>query len=41
MKINILKPFLFFLILGLTACSSNDSNEEENSIPEKILMITM
>jgi len=35
MKINILKPFLLFIILGLTACSSNDSNEDENSIPEK------
>lgn len=35
MKISTIKSFLFFIILGLTACSSNDSNEEENIVPEK------
>lgn len=35
MKITTIKSVLFFLILSLTACSSNDSNEEENIVPEK------
>lgn len=35
MKITTIKSFLFFIILGLTACSSNDSDNDETTIPKQ------